>query len=164
MFSNINPSTVAHTDFFNSQLAALKNLSAITTQGAEKIIALNTSISKAASDNFMMVTKDLLAAKDPSAFFTAQTQATPNLEQFTAYNGYLSSIFTDLKTELTKVAETQVADMQNKVSELVSGQSKTVPSSSQGALTMMQSVIDNANSSYGQFIKTSRQFAGFAEN
>ncbi|MFC6520680.1 TIGR01841 family phasin [Undibacterium arcticum] len=81
MFSNTEQYTSASKAFFESQLAALSALTSIAVHGTEKLVALNMEVAKASAADTAAAAKDLLAAKDPQAFFSLATAyTTPNAE------------------------------------------------------------------------------------
>lgn len=140
------------------QLAMLTSLTGKTLEGVEKIISLNMSAAKASMEESTAATRQLLAAKDPKEFFslaTAQTQ--PNIENALAYGSHLASIASSVQAEFVKAAEGQIAETSRKVAELVEDVAKNAPAGSENVVALVKSAIGNANASYEQFSKTTKQ-------
>lgn len=151
MFSNTDQYTAATKALFESQIAAFSALANIAVQGTEKITELNMAVTKASAADSAAATKDLLAVKDPQAFFALATAlAKPNSEKVAAYNRHLTDIVSSTKEEFTKVVEAQVADTQKKISGLVDSISKNAPAGSENVIAMLKSSIANANAGYEQ--------------
>ncbi|MEO8600074.1 MAG: phasin family protein [Burkholderiaceae bacterium] len=158
MFSNTDQYTAATKALFESQIAAFSALSNIAVQGTEKLIELNVAVAKASAADSAAATKDLLAVKDPQAFFALATAlAKPNSEKVAAYNRHLTDIVSSTKDELTKVVEAQVADTQKKVSALVDSISKNAPAGSENVIAMLKSSVANANAGYEQVNNATKQ-------
>lgn len=143
---------------FESQIALLTTLTNKTFESVEKVVDLNITVAKASLEDSNAAAKQLLAAKDPQEFLSlvaAQTQ--PNAEKALAYSRNLASIATDVQTEFSKAAETQIAETSRKVLELVEELTKNAPAGSENAIALVKSAIGNVNASYEQLTKTTKQ-------
>lgn len=158
MFKNTEQYVATGKAFFESQLAAFNALTAIAVQGTEKVVALNLSVAKAAPIDLTIATKDLLAAKDPQTFFSLATAyVQPNAEKAAAYGRHLTDILSTTKAELTKVTETQVAEVQSKISALVDGIEKSAPAGSENVIALLKSSVANAYAGYEQLNSATNQ-------
>jgi phasin family protein len=149
MISSSDQFTASNKAFFQSQLATFHELTRITMQGTEKVVALNMAAIKASTDESADAVKRLLAAKDPQAFLAlASSYAKPNTEKVTAYNHHLTDIVSATKDELTKVAEAQAAEVRSKVNDFVNTIAKSAPAGAESAIALLKSSVANANSGY----------------
>lgn len=143
---------------FESQFAALSALTTKAFEGMEKLVDLNLHIARASLEDSAAATRQLLAAKDPQEFFTVgANQAKPNAEKALAYTRQLASITNSTQTEFTKAAEAQITETNRKVIALVDEVSKNAPAGSEAAVAAIKSVIGNANASFDQLNKASKQ-------
>jgi phasin family protein len=102
--------------FLESQLAALAAMTAITTRSTERIFALNLAAAKASTEGSIVAARELMALKDPQAFFMrASALAKSRCERLAVYNGHLADVGTLAKAEFAKITEAHVNDTQNKV-------------------------------------------------
>ncbi|MFC3107328.1 TIGR01841 family phasin [Undibacterium arcticum] len=158
MFSNTEQYTSASKAFFESQLAALSALTSIAVHGTEKLVALNMEVAKASAADTAAAAKDLLAAKDPQAFFSLATAyTTPNAEKVAAYGRQLTDIVSATKAEFSKVADAQVAEVQSKISALVDDIAKNAPAGSENVMAMLKSSVANAHAGYEQMNSAAKQ-------
>jgi phasin family protein len=143
---------------FEAQLAILTNLTNKAFESVEKIIDLNLNVVKASMEESGVAAKQIMAAKDPQEFFSlSAAQAQPAAEKAIAYGRHLANIASTTQAEFTKAAEAQIADSNRKVMALVEEVSKNAPAGSENAIAMMKSAISNANASYEQLTKTTKQ-------
>jgi phasin family protein len=147
--------TKAH---FEAQLALLNTLTAKTFEGVEKVIELNLNAAKASLEESSEATKQLLSAKDPQEFLTlSAAQAKPNAEKAAAYGRHLASIASGTQAEYTRAAEAQVAETSRRINALIEEVSKNAPPGSESAISILKSVISNANAGYEQLTKNTKQ-------
>ncbi len=143
---------------FDAQLALITTLTNKAFEGVEKFVDLNMNLAKASLEESTATTKQLLAAKDPQEFFSlTAAKAQPNAEKAIAYGRHLASIATNTQAEFTKAAEAQIAETSRKVISLVDDVSKNAPAGSENAIALLKSAIGNANASYEQLTKTTKQ-------
>ncbi|MGV8894295.1 MAG: phasin family protein [Burkholderiaceae bacterium] len=143
---------------FEAQIAMITSLSNKAIEDIEKVIALNMNTAKAALEESTAAAGQLLSAKDAQEFFSlTSTQAKPTAEKALAYSRNLAAITSNAQTEFTKVAETQIADTNNKVLSLIEDVTKNAPAGSENVVAMFKSAIGNANAGYGQLTKTTKQ-------
>lgn len=158
MFSNTDQFTSAGKTFIESQIAAFGALTTIATQGTEKIVALNMAAAKASADDSVAAARELLAAKEPQAFFSLMSALSkPNTEKFTAYNTHLTEILSSTKAEFTKIAEEQIREAQNKISAFVDNIAKNAPAGSENVIALMRSSVANAHAGYEQVNNAAKQ-------
>lgn len=158
MFSFTEQFSSAAKSSLQSQLTSFSALTNHAFTGMEKVLALNLAAVKASVDESLATTKQLLSAVDSKEFFSlTATQATPIPEKLTSYSRHLTEILTATRTEITREVEAQFAEAGSKVTALVEEAAKTAPSGSENAVAMLKSIITNANASYEQLSKTTKQ-------
>ena len=151
-FSN---ATKANTD---AQLASLTTLTGKTFEGIEKFVELNMTVAKTSMEESANFTKQLMTAKDSQEFFQlSSTYAQPAAEKALSYGRHLANIVTSTQAELTRTAETQMTETSSKVMSLFEDVTKNAPAGSQNVVAMLKTVIGNANASYDQLTKTTKQ-------
>ena len=143
---------------FDAQLAVLTAFTNKAIERVEKVVELNLTVAKTSFEESNAAAKQLLAAKDAQEFFSltaAHTQ--PNADKAMSYARHLASINADAQAEFTKAAEAHVAETSRKVVAFVEEISKNAPAGSENAIALLKSAISNANASYDQFNKTTKQ-------
>src|SRR5471030_986988 len=128
MFSNSSQFASASKSLLESQLNALSELTNITVQGVQKIIALNTEILKEHTAEAAEATKNFLAAKDMQALFAVATEhVKPQIEKISAYHHHFSEITSSTKRKFSEMAHRKGTEVQRKVNELVNNTAKAKP-------------------------------------
>jgi phasin family protein len=141
-----------------AQLALFSTLSSKAFESVEKLIELNINAAKSSLVESNAAAKQLLAAKDVQELMSlSSAYAQPNAEKALAYGRQLAGIASGVQAEITKAAETQVAESSRKVLELVEELSKSAPAGSESAFAFVKTAIGNAGAGYEQFSKTTKQ-------
>jgi phasin family protein len=149
MFFNTERYTSMSKAFFESQLDAFTAVAGIALDGTEKTFTLNMAVARAASDDSLAAVQELLAAKDPQAILSVTTKfLKPNVDKISAYNQHLTEIASAARSEFTKCADTQVAEVQSNVWELVDTIEKNAPEGSEKAIASLKSVVAKGNEGY----------------
>ena len=92
MFSIPEQFSAATKSQLEAQLKILNNFATTAFEGAQKVIALNLSTTKASVEKSSAAARELLEAKDPQEFFAKTSARVPNLDGLFAYNRELFSI------------------------------------------------------------------------
>lgn len=158
MFSLPEEFSAATKSHFEAQLAMMNSLTHKAFESVEKIVDLNMNVVKASLEESTVAAKRLIAVKDPQEFVAlSSSQAQPSAEKLLAYGRHLAGIATSTQAEFTKAAEAQIAETNRKVLALVDEVSKNAPAGSEQIIAMMKSALGNANASYEQLTKTTKQ-------
>jgi len=89
-------------------------------EGVEKLIELNMQVVKAAMAEAAETSQAALSVKDPQELFALQAALMqPSAEKAAAYSRHLYEIFAGTGAEVTKVAESTVAESQKNVTGTV---------------------------------------------
>lgn len=143
---------------FDAQLAAFSALTGKAIESLEKIVELNMTVAKTAFEESNVAAKQLVSAKDAQEFFAlTAAHAQPNADKALAYVRHVASITNGAQAEFTKAAEAHVADTNRKVVAFVDEISKNAPAGSENAISLLKSAISNANASYDQINKSTKQ-------
>jgi phasin family protein len=143
---------------FDAQISLITALTGKIFEGVEKIVDLNLNAAKTSIEESTAAAKQLLAAKDAQEFFTLSTShAQPTAEKALAYGRHLAAIASSTQAEITKTAETQIAETNRKIIALVEEVSKNAPAGSENVVALFKTAIGNANASYDHISKTTKQ-------
>ena len=158
MFSYQDQFSAATKTHFQAQLDLINTITTKTFEGLEKIVELNLSAAKASLEESAATAQQFASIKDPQELLAlAQAQAQPTAEKAAAYGRHLASIVSATQAELTKATEAQVAETSRKVTALVEEIAKNAPAGSENAVALLKSAIGNANASYEQLTKNTKQ-------
>ena len=143
-----------------SQLALYASLTQKTLDSFSKLVNLNITAAKASMEESKAATRQILEAKDPQEFLSLVTaQTLPTFEKALAYGGHVVNIVSDTRNEFAQAVEQQIAEIGSNVNELVDGAIKNAPAGSESLVAIMKSAIGNANASYEQLTRSSKQAA-----
>ncbi len=130
----------------------------------ERLSALNFNATKAAFEDSVSQAKALLSVKDAQELVSlTATSAQPALEKAIAYSRIVYEVATQTQAEITKLAETQAAEMNKTVVSLLDKVSKNAPAGSDVAVAAVKSAMAAANSAYDSFTKVVKQATDIAE-
>lgn len=126
---------------------------------AERIAALNLGAARAALEDSTSATKAVLSAKNPSDAVALQSSMVqPAVEKAVDYSRSLFEISSDSQQQLAKMLETQFADFQKQVSNLVAQAAKTAPAGSESIVAAMQNAVNSANLAFSNMTAMAKQF------
>ena len=126
MFSSITELSAATKSQLESQLNLLNTYATTAFAGAQKVIALNLSTTKASVEKSSATALQLLEAKDPQAFFDAAKA--PTFDNVLAYGRELFSIASKTQAELLQVTKEQFKEAGAQVPVLRLAASVAIPS------------------------------------
>ncbi|WP_322996868.1 phasin family protein [Castellaniella sp.] len=149
-----------------SQKAVVDNFLAV--QGTifssfEKLVDLNLKATKAALDDVAQKSQDATELKDAQELL-ALTSAWVRPEQAVSYGKDVYEILTGMQGELSKLAEAQLSQNQDRVAEVVEQIARNAPTGSEGAVAILKSSLATANNAYESATKAARQAASAAES
>lgn len=159
MFPIQDQISVATKANLEANLALYGELTNKTLESVEKLLNLNLAAARNSMEESQAATRQILAAKDMQEFFSlVAAQAKPNFDKAITYGTHLSSIANSVHAEFTKAAESQLAQISRKVTELVEDAAQKAPGA-EGVLSIVKNAMGNAATTYDQFIKTTKQAA-----
>ena len=132
--------------------------------GVEKLVELNMAAARATLSESADTAKTLLAAKDPQELVNLQTaMVQPSAEKALSYGRQVYDIAAAAQADVTKVAEAQLADAQEKLNALVESAVKNAPAGSESAVAMVKSAVAAANNAFESVQKATKQAVSTAE-
>src|SRR5215467_1915808 len=144
---------------------ALYALSHAMFDATEKFVDLNLAAAKALMDESAEKTQALLGVRDVQELLALTGGfAQPAIEKFVSYSRNVYSIASGTGAEFSKIVETQVAEGNKKVAELVEFATKNAPAGSEPAVSMFRSAVAAANTAYDTFAKAAKQAVDVAES
>jgi phasin family protein len=130
----------------------------------ERLSALNFNTTKAAFEDSIHFAKALLSVKDAQEFVNLNAAiAQPALEKSIAYSRSVYDVATQTQAEITKLAESQAADLNKNVVGFLDKVTKNAPAGSDVAVAAVKSAMAAANSAYDSFNKVIKQATDIAE-
>ncbi|MET0185796.1 TIGR01841 family phasin [Schauerella aestuarii] len=132
--------------------------------GFEKLIDLNMKVMRATLDEVSQTSQQAAGVQDPQEALTFATSiAQPNAEKALAYGKHVYDIVAGVQGDLAKLSESQVADAQKQMADVIDQMAKSAPTGSEGAVAMLKSSLATANSAYDSMTKAAKQAAEVAE-
>ncbi len=131
---------------------------------AERLTALNLNTARSIMEDGVANTKAMLAVKDVQELMNLQTSlAQPIVEKAVAYARSVYEITSQSQEEVSKVMESQVAEINKGVASALDKAAKSAPAGSDVAVAAVKSAIAAANSAYDSMNKAAKQVAEMTE-
>lgn len=131
---------------------------------AERLAALNLNTARSLLEDSMSNVKILLGAKDLQDLVGLQsTLAQPTIEKAIAYSRSVYEIASQTQDEVSKIVESQFADINKTVASALDNAAKSAPAGSDVAVAAVKSAIAAANSAYDSMSKAAKQVTEIAE-
>ena len=126
-------------------------------EGIEQLATLNLQVLKTSLAEFSELSLATLSAKDASEVAKLQSEALKAVPpKMLAYGRQVMDILTSATAEQRAAAEAQVAEVQAKFVEAVSGALKNAPGAD-SALALIKSAVATSNNAYDGVKKASKQ-------
>ena len=139
----------------DAQLAVLSTFANKAIEGVEKVVELNSAVAKTSFEELNSAVKQ---AKDPKDFFSlTAAQAQQNADKALEYTRLLASILSGVQAEFTKTTEAHLAVTNRQVVALFEEVTKNAPAGTEPAIALLKSAIGNANASYEQINRSTKQ-------
>ena len=152
---------------FAAHKANLDTLFGLTNkafEGVEKLVELNLQLAKTALGEVAENTQAVLSVKDAQELLSLQAALLqPTAEKAAAYSRHLYDIATSTNSEVTKLAEAQLAEVQSKFTAVVDTAVKNAPAGSENAVALMKSAVAAASNAFESVQKAAKQAADVAE-
>lgn len=150
--------------FNKSNIHAFLDYAHLAAESAEKLIQFQYKTSQAAFAETVTNVRALAAAKDPQEFSSIATSiAQPAAENTAAYAKHVQSLITEVQGEFAKFFDTQVNELNKRVTTLVEQASKAAPGGSDVAVNAVKSALSAANQAYDAATKAGKQFVEMTE-
>jgi phasin family protein len=147
-----------------ANIEALFSMTNKAFEGVEKLVELNLQVAKTTLAETADTTKAALSVKDAQELLTLQAGLMqPAAEKAAAYSRHLYDITAATNAELTKMAESQLGDAQQKFMSVVDTAVKNAPAGTENAVALVKSAVAAANNAYESVHKAAKQAADVAE-
>lgn len=141
-----------------AQLALFREMSQTAIESIEKLSHLNIAAARASMQESSSTARQMLAANGPQEVMSLmRAQTGPTIGKAIAYGNHLVNIATNAQAELTRAAESQVAETARRAGELVEEVAKNAPPGSENFLSMVKAAIGSSSSGYEQFNRSTRR-------
>jgi phasin family protein len=132
--------------------------------GVEKLVELNLQVAKTAMGEAADTARAAMSIKDAQELLALQqAMLQPAAEKAAAYGRHVYDIAAETNAEVTKVAESQMADAQKKFMSLVDTAAKNAPAGSDNVVALMKSAVAAANNAFDTVQKAAKQAADVAD-
>jgi phasin family protein len=139
-------------------------LTETAAEATEKLFELNVRTAKAASADAVSQIKALTTAKDVQELASLQTSfAQSNAEKAAGYARAVYGWATETQGEVSKLFETQVAEINKNVTDAIDRAAKSAPTGSEFAFAALKSALTAANQAYDVLSKAGKQVAAYTE-
>lgn len=133
-------------------------------EGAERLIELNVSASKAALGEAQAHAAAMLTVKDAQELLALQaSMLQPMAEKAASYGRHVYDITSSTAGEFGKVYEAKVAETQKTVIAVVDNMAKNAPAGSETAVAVMKSAVAATNNAVEAVQKAVKQATDVAE-
>lgn len=148
-----------------SQMDALFALSHTMFDATEKLVDLNLAAAKATMEESAERATALMSARDVQELMALTGGlAQPAVEKLVSYSRTVYGIASGAGAEVSRIVETQVAEGNKKVTDMVEFATKNAPQGSEPAVSMLKSAVAAANTAYDTFTKATKQAVDMVES
>lgn len=142
--------------------SALKAAS-VSFGNVERLAALNVNTARTLLDDSISNTRALVSVKDVRDLVGLQSSMLqPMVEKLASYNRSVYEIASQSQTEIARILEVQVAEMNKQFATVLDSAAKNAPASDV-AVAAVKSALAAANSAYDNANKVAKQVAEIAE-
>ena len=147
-----------------ANVETLFGLTAKAFEGAEKLIELNVTASRAALAEAAGTTQAMLSVKDAQELLALQAGLLqPAAEKAASYGRLVYEIAAETGAEVGRVAEATAADAQAKFMSVVDNAVKNAPAGTENAVALVKSAVAAANNAFESVQKAGKQAAEVAD-
>jgi phasin family protein len=144
--------------FGKSSIEAALTVANITLQSTERLLDLQLKTAKEALVDSMRSARALSEAKNVQEMVALQsTAAQPGIDKAIAYSRSLYEVASQAQTELNKLVEAQMAQVNEEFLAALDKAAKAAPAGSEPAFAAFKSAMAMANTAYDTFAKAARQ-------
>jgi phasin family protein len=159
------PNQAQFLEIQKTQVDALHAFAGSIFQATEKLTQLNLATSRAFLQDSAGTAQTLLTAKDPQELAAlAGTLGQPGAEKLASYSRNAYSIASAAGAEIAKVVETQIAEGNRKLTEMIDLLAKSAPAGSEHAVSLIKNSLSAANTAFDAVSKATRQATETAES
>jgi len=153
------------TELQKNQMDAAFALGQTFFDATERLVELNLAAAKATLEESVERVQAMMSAKDVQEFMAMSASLPqPTLEKAVSYSRTVYGIANGAGTELSRIVESQLAENNKKVTQLIDFAAKNAPAGSEPAVAALKSAVAAANTAYDTFTKAAKQAVDFAES
>ena len=131
----------------------------------ERLLELNLAAAKATLEESVERVQALMSAKDVQEFVALSSALSqPTLEKAVSYSRTVYGIANGAGTEVSRIVESQMAENNKKVTQLIDFAAKNAPAGSEPAVSAIKSAVAAANTAYDTFTKAAKHAVELAES
>lgn len=146
-----------------SSIEAALTVANITLQSTERLLDLQLKTAKEALVDGMRSARAMSEAKNVQEIVALQsTVGQPGIDKAIAYSRSLYEVASQAQTELNKLVEAQMAQVNEEFLAALDKAAKAAPAGSEPAFAAFKSAMAMANTAYDTFAKAARQAADTA--
>jgi phasin family protein len=148
-----------------SQLDALFALSHTMFDATEKLVDLNLAAAKATMEESAERATTLMSARDVQEMMALTgSMAQPAVEKLVSYSRTVYGIASGASAEVSRIVETQIAEGNKKVADMVEFAAKNAPQGSEPAVSLFKNAVAAVNTAYDTFSKATKQAVDMVES
>ena len=152
------------TELNNTAVLSAARLSKLSLDSAERVLALQLGFAKTALGDATRAARAASGTQDVQQLLALRTKAAETaMSQWLEYSRGLYEVASDAQSELSKLAEERLAEVQRTVTETVDQAAKSAPAGSDVAVAAMKSSLAAATAAFDSFSKAARHAASFTD-
>ncbi len=147
-----------------ANLETLFGLTNKAFEGVEKLVELNLQVAKSGLGEVAEHAKATLSVKDAQELLALQAGLLqPAAEKAAAYSRHLYDIASGTNAEVSKIAESKLAETQKSFMAAVDSAVKNAPAGTENAVALVKSAVAAANNALESVTKAAKQAQDVAE-
>lgn len=148
-----------------AHIDAMYALSHTMFDATEKLVDLNLAATKALMEESAERAQAMFGVRDVQELVALTgALAQPSVEKAVAYSRNVYGIASGAGAEFTRIFETQIAESNKRVTDVIEFATKNAPAGSEPAVSMFKSAVATANTAYDTFAKATKQAVDMVEN
>ncbi len=155
-------------NILDGQKAALENILAVQGQlfqGFEKLVDLNVNALRDSLQRAAEHSQQVVNVKDArDVVELSQSVVNPGAEKALQYGKNVYDIVSELQLNLSRLAESQLAQGQQQISDAIDQLAKNAPTGSESAVALLKSTFASATNAAETVVKAARQASDAAES
>jgi len=152
------------TELNSAAVLSAARLSKLSLDSAERVMSLQLGFAKSALGDATRAARAASGTQDVQQLLALRTKAAESaMTQWLEYGRNLYEVASDAQSELSKLAEERLADLQRTVTDTVEQAAKSAPAGSDVAVTAMKSSLAAATAAFDSFTKAARHAASFTD-
>ncbi len=141
-----------------AQLVWYRDMSQTAFESMERLLQLNFAATRASLQDTADAARQVLHATGPGEMMAVlRAQSGPHIGKSIAYGNHLFHIASDTHADLSRCAESRIAEAGEYASALIDVTARTVPPGTRSLLVLVKTAVDQASGGYARLNRSSRQ-------